>query len=61
MTEIPVLVGFAPGVTVAVRVVCAPGSTEPGVAAPLTLGLVGVGGPPHVSEGARRCSAGREA
>src|SRR4029453_11787296 len=40
VTMIPVLVGFAPGVTVTVRNVVPPGWTELGVAAPVPLGFV---------------------
>jgi hypothetical protein len=40
VTMIPVLVGFAPGVTVTVRSVVPPGWTELGVAAPVPLGFV---------------------
>src|SRR5687768_5567180 len=51
VTPSPVLEGFAPGVTAAVRVAWAPGSRELGLAAPTTVGLVGGGGPSHVKRG----------
>jgi hypothetical protein len=44
VTPNPVLVGFAPGVTVTVSVVVPPACTDAGAAAPLPVGFVGVGG-----------------
>jgi len=41
VTASPVLVGFAPGVTLTVSVDVSPGNTEFGVAAPNPAGLVG--------------------
>ena len=49
VTVIPVLVGFAPGVTVTVRSVLTPARTEAGVAAPTPVGSVGVGGAPQTN------------
>ena len=42
-TVMPVLGGFAPGVTVTVRSVVPPGATVLGLAAPTPVGGVGVG------------------